>query len=518
MLRPYTLIVCFLISLLGVIVSDSAAAQSYPQVPTRITLSSASRTLRVGEKTDIVIKLLDQQSRDIAATYDTEISLIATRLKDIDSAKGDVQGSLTLQEGAFELPAGRNTVRVSITVQRGQSGRVVRFSSQQSGTIRVFAESEKLVTGSTLIAVVGKNTAMKTGVFRPVLFQDQASAQLRLAIETDGTDIPPLVNGEWVRNLNVLLVTGEEPMPADENIKVVLKIEDGSANLPVKEVTIHQGEVMSDRAVELRTRTGGDIKVSAAAVRGHRPVSPALTTIKFPVVRRATKLLVDAIPTTALANGLEEIKIQVRAADDGNNPISGEDEGLEARRVVFHLEGRTLGLQFDKGLTEASIPKNSETTEVRIFGSCPVAGTKVVAESENSIGNAIRGVAAIEFCFPWMQLGFAMLGGLVVSVAHRSLLSKQHRKTGGVLARLSLEGFAGALIGGLFFGFIFFGAVMMSELNWSGVPIVLARLPVSNAFAACLIGFAGGVLVNLRSFLKESIVSKVKSVRQSLSP
>jgi hypothetical protein len=506
MLRVSILILYFLFSLLG---AQPVIAQSYSSLPSRIMVSSSARTLKIGQLTEIRITLIDQQGQEVAAVENTPMTLIGTKLKDLSSAKGAAHESRALHDGLLELPPGGiSTVQGSFTIPRGQNGATVRFKSQQSGTIRIFAESEKLVAGSTLIAVLREGTgrsAAQTSAFQTVSFQEESALpSYALALEADGSEIPPIINREWVRKINVLLNSNGELVPAVEPIEVRLRIEGGTATLSDTTIIIPPGEA-SSAPVELRTTVGGEIKVSARAVRkGQLLIASTLSPIPFPKARQATKLLVDALPPAALANGLEAIQLRVRAVDEGNNPIRAEDEGLSAREVIFRLEGKAFGLKFDKGVTKVTIPKDEVAAVINIFGSSPIDGTKVIAESENGFGIAINGATKVAFSFPWWQLGWAIFGGLLVLPLHELTKSyregRQHTRTD-----LVKKGAKGVFWGGICFILIFFGAAAMDNLNLSGITINLTRLPLHNVVAAFAIGSLGSLLIDNRSVITSGI-------------
>lgn len=516
MSRTFILTVCFLASLLC---SHPAAAQSYPNLPSRVTVSSNARTLRVGQVTEIRIALLDQQDQEIGASEDTPINLISTKLKDLSSAKSVAQEGKALPGGVLELPHEEvSAVQWWLAIPRGETGVTVRFRSQQAGTIRIFAENEKLVAGSTLIAVIRNiSRVAQTSGFQKVSFQEEPPPPAySISLEADGTEPPPTINGKWVRKLNVLLKSGEDLVPAQKPIKVILRVESGSAMLSTTSVIIAEGQASSED-VELGTSAGGESMVSARAVNsGQLSISASQSAIPFPQARRATKLLVDAMPPTALANGLEAIQLRVRAVDDGNNPIRAEEEGLPARDVTFRLEGRASGLKFDQGIAKVTIPKGEVAAAINIFGSSPISGTRVIAESENGIRKSIIGVTGIEFSFPWWQLVVAMLGGLIVPPLRTAIRTKRRMSTRRKLTTLAKKGLIGLLVGGLFFVVFFFGAAAMDGLNWSGITINLARFPLHNAVASFAIGVFGSLLIDMRSFFAVSIarvVSKRRTAR-----
>lgn len=110
------------------------------------------------------------------------MTLIATRQKDIDTAKRDGKGTASFQRnGTLALPGGVNTVQTIVTIKKGQSAAALQFSSHQTGSVRIFAENERLVTGATFIAVVVKTgkTASNTRRMAGAAISRQASFQER---------------------------------------------------------------------------------------------------------------------------------------------------------------------------------------------------------------------------------------------------------------------------------------------------------------------------------------------------
>lgn len=520
-------------SILVLLAATTVATAAQSNMPTKLAVSSAQRTVGIREQTELRIRLLDQAGRETAAAYDTQVKLIATRQKDIDTAKRDGKGNAAFQRhGALALPGRVQTVQTVLTIKQGQSAAALQFSSHQAGSVRIFAENEKLVTGATLIAIVEKTvkTATNTGrtanaaMFRSASFQEKknpapaapaavASTASQLEIEPDGVrDAELNEQMEYVRRFSVLLKSGGEIVAATQDVQVYLRVKGGgtlsqtSFVIP-KESFIYPSD---DKFIELRTKSGGNIEVEATVVRrGGSDLSavqssPAVV-FKFPTSIRATKLQVEAIPLAALANGIEPIKLRIRPVDAGNNPVRNEDEGLEVRHVTLSLASRTLGLRFENGATSIPIKRGDPFIETNVISSYPVAGAKIVAETENGDRRMIWGEQKLEFCFPWTQLGGAMLGGLMFPLVLTVFPGKrrERRFANGKLKMISLYGLAGSLLGALAFALVFFGALGLTEFNFNGIPITIARLPVHNVLAACAIGFLGGVMLATGISLKE---------------
>ncbi|MCA1564042.1 MAG: hypothetical protein LC803_00015 [Acidobacteria bacterium] len=508
--------------ILTIIVTVNVNAQS--NIPTKLGVSSARRTVGVGEQTQLRIRLLDQTGNETAATYDTNITLIATRQRDIDSAKREGRGSASLQRhGTLALPGGVNTVQTAVTIRQGHAATAVRFSSEHSGLVRIYAENEKLVTGATLIAVVNKTgkasprdgATANAGIFKLASLQEPstlaapAAPRCRLSIEPVGETNPVLnERKEYVRSLTLVLRKqgNEDPCPAPQEIKVHLSVVGGAA--PSKNVVIiPKGEVIdpSLENIEVRTKSGGSIEVAALLMTGSELVLPApKVALDFPTNIRATKLLVRALQPTAMANGVESITLLISPVDDGNNLVRNQYEGLKTRNIALRIASPTPGLKFN-GETIIQFKKDDDFVKASVVSSYPVVGAQIIAESLNGDQQWISGEGKVEFCFPWPQLGGAMFGGLMFPLLLTVFPGKQRKQrfAGGKLRMISLYGVAGLFLGALAFALVFFGALGLTELNFNGIPISLARLPIHNVLAACAIGFFGGVTLASCIALKE---------------
>ncbi len=503
------------------IVTVNVNAQS--NIPTKLGVSSARRTVGVGEQTELRIRLLDQSGNETAATYDTGVTLIATREKDIDTAKRVGKKKVSFQRhGTLALPSGVQTVQTVVTIGQGHSAAALQFSSEQDGPVRIYAENEKLVAGATLIAVVnrtgkaspGDGVRARAGIFVLASLQETRvptpapnAAEYQLQIEPVGESEPELNdNKEYVRRFFVALVKADgKYVNAPQDIEVRLRALKGEGKFSQNPIIIPKNTYIYPSEIEVRSKSG-DVEMAAMPVSGSVTVQAAPNVVfDFPTSIRAIKLQVQAIPLAAMANGVESIKLRIRPVDAGNNPVRNEHEELEVRNVRLSLASRTLGLRFENGATTIPIKKGEEFIETNIISSYPVTGATVVAEAENGDHQTISGEQKLEFCFPWTQLGGAMLGGLMFPLVLTVFPGKQReqRFAGGKLRMISLYGVAGLFLGALAFALVFFGALGLTELNFNGIPVSLARLPVHNVLAACAIGFFGGVTLASGIALKE---------------
>ena len=253
------------------------------------------------------------------------MTLIATRQKDIDAAKRDSKRNVAFQRnGTLALPGGVSTVQIVVTIKQGQSAASLQFSSHQTGSVRIYAENDRLVTGAMLIAVIKKTGKAATAtradrmtaaaLLRQASFQERrpaapdappapapaaaaAATEYRLEIEKDGVKDAEL-NGdkEWVRRLTVQLTSDGDCVPAEQDVEVLLSIVKGGGKFSEKSFVIPKENCFypteANEFIELRPKSGGDIEVEAKVVR--RPgisVKPAPATgFDFPTAIRATKL------------------------------------------------------------------------------------------------------------------------------------------------------------------------------------------------------------------------------------
>lgn len=525
--------ITYLFNTILVLLVAATAAVAQSNIPTKLTVSSTQRTVGVREQTELRIQLLDQAGNGIAASYDTTVTLIATRQRDIDTAKRESKGSASFQRnGTLELPGGVNTVQTLLTIQRGHSAAALRFSSQQSGTVRIYAENERLVTGATIIVVVVKTGKATTkpdrraaaAIFQQASFQESrpaapapiappapaAATDYQLEIMKYGEKDAELVKDsklagekEWLRRFMVQLTSGGECSPVAQDVKVHLQTVKGGGEFSEKSFVIPKNNCMypveANKVIELRTKSGGDIMVEARAERREGiSVRPSVaTSFDFPTNIRATKLLVEAVQPMATANGIESIQLRIRPVDAGNNPVRNEDENLEVRHVTLSLVSRALGLKFANGATSIPIKRGEAFIVTSVTSSCPVSGAKIVAGTENGDRQMIWGEQKLEFCFPWTQLGSAMFGGLMFPLMLTLFPGKRREMsfTGGKLTTVSLYVVLGLFLGAMAFALVFFGALGLTEFNFNGIAVTIARLPVHNWLAAIAIGFLGAAML-----------------------
>jgi hypothetical protein len=120
---------------------------------------------------------------------------------------------------------------------------------------------------------------------------------------------------------------------------------------------------------------------------------------------------------------------------------------------------------------------------IRLFSARPVSDLKVVADSWNGLRdniNAGEEGTPVNFSFPWLQLLFAMLGGVTFPLLRR--------QTGLSIAQ-------GLVVGMIFFGLALFGAILSNPQKLGAISIALTKLPTENALASFILGFLGSTFL-----------------------
>jgi hypothetical protein len=318
----------------------------------------------------------------------------------------------------------------------------------------------------------------------PIIWQDDLANQFKLDFVPDKSLIVDTHQGEQVGRFKVVLLSpGNEPERAPRDITVILRVDGGYAKFDPDTLTIPEGEAMSRKPAELRTRAGGSITVSASSPRiNNVRIIPVNRTYEFSPGIHSTTLSVQRQQENAYANGLDAIELRVEALQDGR-AIAPEEEGMEERKIFFRFIGDSQGVKFENGKGEVTIPKGQQTGTIKLFAVRSISDLKVMAESWNGLRNKISSTAEgvpISFSFPWIQLLCALIGGVVFS-----LLGKQ-----------DWRGLAwGAVIGVFFFSLAFFGALLSDPQKLGTVSVVVTKLPTENALASLILGFLGSTLL-----------------------
>jgi hypothetical protein len=479
----------------------------------------------VGREARIRIILLDGNGEQLNAPTNISLTLTITTLANLEAAKQKLatmsarqqqirpeqrgSASKSLDNQRVTLSAGASVFQVTGHFPTGEPELELKFIAWQTGRIRVFAEAPKLFPGDAGIIVLRTAPAQmnrlplssrmdpperRSGpvVLRLVSRRLQQPSGLQLVFQPPGIDPVP-DRGELVSKFYVELhsAANDQYVPAPENIQVVLRVTSGRARFHPNTITIPRGEVLSGET-ELRSRTGGNVSLTAGAVQA----STAMLPYEFPPGTLATKLRLNPTPSVAMANGLEAISLVVTAvrveADGTDRVMKSDDEGMDERVVTFRIL-KGVGLRFEQGQNQITLAKGQSSGQIKLMSSLPVGGAQVVAESINGLNKPIAGDTKVSFYFPWWPLGCAVLGGLVYAVLRR--------RTAINIAWGMLGGFA-------LYVLALFGAIGVGMLEFGGIPVLVAKLPTDNILGASLLGLLGGYVI-IERFLSKGRDKKV---------
>jgi hypothetical protein len=405
-----------------------------------------------------------------------------------------------------------------------QTDEFVYFTSLRTGKLRVFLESPIMKAAAETVILISDPAAYlkqrqiqmqkrPSGSARqtldaahglmlvPVSWQGppQPQPQLKLRIERPAPDVTRNSRQQTKTVIGLYDRDGSTPASAIKAIHIKVRVTEGNAlvetvpetgsstglvGLPTIDLTIPPGSPIKPSQTTpyffIFSRTVGEVKLRADAVSQGSEIEHDELTYKFSAGTRATRLEVKPRNQAALANGLSPIEIQVKALqkdDQGNEyEVLPADEGLEMRVVGFSCPEAGPGLKFDEGGSEITIPKDANNGKKNLFSVMPSGTVTVVAESMNGLRETIQGTTTVSFVLPWIQLLCASLGGLAFSFFIDRALRTQ---------------LAGLLTAVVFFGLALFGAIGVSQITVSGIPVDLARLSTENYFAAFILGVIG---------------------------
>ncbi len=182
----------------------------------------------------------------------------------------------------------------------------------------------------------------------PLRGPQQAPAETKSSIRPLKLDIRPAKpiiytsQGDQIGRFQVILQSATDQYEeAPKDISVLLQVDEGYADISPNQLTIPRGQVISPKQAELRTRPSGFITVSASTSRGNN-ITPVSRTYEFTSGVHSTTLSIQPQRESAYANGQDEIELRVSALQ-GTRAITPEDEGMEERRISFHLTGDAQG-------------------------------------------------------------------------------------------------------------------------------------------------------------------------------
>jgi hypothetical protein len=475
-----------------------------------LAIAPASATLTLGSPLSLKITMLNAAGKPVPAGSDTSLRLTLTTLRSLrelnsrgaGTSQAPARGANTLDQRTISLAPQQLFSRLEGVLPRGRSDVTVKVLSQQTGQIRLFAESSNLSPGEAVLIVVGKSAQLNayawsdpgpgTGheiVLEPVVWRPRASApaQARMKLELNAPGVPARIDGNrWVADFSVALksVADSRYLAAPEQIRIMLKVLSGSAKFDQEEVRIETGQASSEPFC-LRSGPGGQIKLEAAQIQtGALRIDGHQIPFEFARGTVASHLVLRVIDAPALANNLAAITVEVRALQEGPDKtpsvVRAEDESLLERVVSFSTD-RGFGIRFDGGSNKVTIPQNQEFGEIKLFSSLPAKDLKLSAQSTNGLGQPIYGDVRVSFEVPLRPILCAILGGLLWGVCMHFL------RKAAWLPSLIRGGVGGFLI----YVVLFFGALMVSYADLTGLPLDLAKLPSQSSLAAVVIGLLG---------------------------
>ncbi|HJP91932.1 MAG TPA: YrzE family protein [Pyrinomonadaceae bacterium] len=460
-------------------------------------------TFYVGQPGKFKVVLLDQNGKRLDAPMDLETTITVTTLATPDEAKqwlasNKIQSRQSVSKSRVRritLAQGQETTQIKVTHRKGEEDESYYLLYNQPGVVHIFVESPDVAMGDTVVAVLKSKGSIQPRIARPfdsvsspvrmmpIVWQDDLANQFKL----DMQPAKPIIytsQGEQVGYFKVVLQSAtNEPEPAPRDLVVMLRVDSGYARFEPDTLTIPEGEAMSRKPAELRTRAGGSLTVSASTSRiNNVKIIPVTRTYEFSPGIHSTALSLQPQQENAYANGQDAIELRVEALQDGR-AITPEEEGMEERKIFFRFIGNSQGVKFENGKGEVTIPKGQQTGTIKLFAVRSISDLKVMAESWNGLRNKISSTAAgvpISFSFPWIQLLCALIGGVVFSL----------------FGKHDWRGLAwGAAMGVLFFSLAFFGALLSDPQKLGTVSVVFTKLPTENALASLILGFLGSTLL-----------------------
>jgi hypothetical protein len=540
--RPAVLVLCSVIAVLAGFVSTWAQVLSTrPKLP-RLVITPSSATVTAGKAMSFKITMFDAVGRPAPANSDLSVELTLTTLRSLDAVKKQISETLknqvgtqagqskTLDQRSIGLASGQTLNRLEVLFAKGQSDVTVKALIKQTGQIRLFAESSRFSPGEAVLIVVSPATnsskygwsggpsindyqgwasansspvaqlssvySSNLGIELQPLWQTAALREPvsppvqagSFALELNGPGIEARIDkGAWIADFYVALKSGTkaEYLPAPEEIKIILKVLNGAAWFDPMTVSVRAGQAISETFF-LRSRVGGKTELAATPIQtGSLKIRADRISYPLQPGTRAEYLKLNPIGGPALANNLDPVTIEVRAmqkgADGQEYVVTADEESLSERLVSFRIEGG-FGARFEHGNNQVRIPKGQDSGQIKIFSNLPAGALRVSAVSTNGLQNEIHGEpTTVSFQLPAWPFVSAIVGGLVWGVGIRLL-----RKTRWVPSL-----FRGGVGGFLFYVIVFFGALLVSYAELTGVPLDIARLPSASWLAAIVIGLVG---------------------------
>ena len=490
-------------------VSVSQEGKGYTKFSMRFQVETdETATFYVGQPGKFKVVLRDQYGNRLDSPRDLETTITITTLGNLDQAREWMASRSRTQqqyrppvsksrERRITLAQGQEAAQMTIIHRQGEEDVNVYFLSNHPGLLYIFAESPGVARGGTAVAVLKSKGSIQRRIFQPfdsvsstvrmmpIQWRPDLASQFKLDLVPARPTNTQINQAEQVENFKVVLQSAtDELVAAPHDLVVILRVDNGYARFEPDTLTIPEGQAITPKPATLRTRAGGSITVSASSTRiNNARVVPVTRTYEYTPGIHSTTLSVQKERDNACANGRDEIILRVQALQDGR-AITPEEEGMEERKVFFHFIGDSRGVKFENGSGEVTIPKGSTDGTIKLFSVRSVGNLKIVAESWNGLRNRITSAAdgvPVMFYFPWIQLLWALVGGLVFP-----LLSRED-------PRGWVKGIA---LGGVFFGLALLGAISGPQ-QLGPVGIAVTKLPTESAFASFILGFVGSTLLRV---------------------
>ncbi len=491
----------------------------------RLVVIPAKGTLSSGELIKVRFKLLDRYNNPYPADADLNLTLTMTVLESLETVKkklvesrlAPTQLPSPLSNQILLLPPDKESVQATCLFPRGATELTLRFRSNRTGRIRIFAEASNFTPGSAIVSVIrmGANnrpseSSRSVVSLEPVVWQETPSiastspnnpTEYYLEIVPDGvTEYADLGSGTLIDHFYIGLNNQDrQPIRATQPIDVLLTVNriSASAAFTSRSVRIEKGEAQTLQPVQLRSYSPGQVKLVAQAISSPEfRVRPYELPWNIEPLFQATGLALNWDRRSALASGLDGIKITVKPVQMMPNGkerfIRPEEEGLTKRVVHFAID-QGFGFQFEGGKQIVEIEKDKDYGEIVIYGKRPTNSLKIIARSSGFSSQA-EGETNVSFYWPWLYLLWAALGGL------------GYRLLTGFKEKVYL--IWGTVIGMIFFCLACWAAITLGKVNLGGWDLELAKIPIENPFAPPIMGFIFSWLIQEKqlSRLKEAMI------------
>lgn len=527
------------------IAASGQAQQQAPPIAYRLEVGSENNgTFYVGEASKIKVRIYDQygsvfNNDDMLKAIDgLKVKITITTLSDLGSSKQalqivpDTQQTVPVKrlEGQrMLLWEGRDVIELNgFMIDEDES---IQFTSKRRGILRVFAESDGLMTGETVLVVIDRPLKAKASkisydtkeqslsaspnsyisenpALMPVAWRPDRHSEYKLEIRRP--TVKPFEEArKYESEFQVILKSASNtPIPAPRRLLISLSSDPEGNEVEIVPPTqnIEEDQAISPKFT-LRSAYGGKVILTAKSLDENLSVESDIIEYEFSQVKpQSSHLVLKPITDFALATGSHEITLDVFACQksgDSERVLRPVEEGLgSGRQITFHILGKdSSSVRFDADMLKngALIKADESSTRVKIYSTSPVSNLTIRAESLNSLGNMIWGETMVSFIFPTWQLICAIFGGLIASLfwaLNPSIQAiNQKTKLRDVLSQTFPTLIQGVIGGILVYGAAAFYAIGDGPVEIWGVKFILTKFRPEQAFAALLLGILGGVIV-----------------------